>query len=77
MVPAAVARDHAQRFSEHDERLLDAQYRVQDDEAALIQSAQDARRELEQLFNADRGEGVLGGMTRRRSDSHRGAAPDS
>ena len=65
----AVARDHAQRFSEHDERMLDAQYRIHDDEAALMQSAQDARRELEQLFNADRGEGVLGEMTRRRSDS--------
>ena len=65
----AVARDHAQRFSEHDERMLDTQYRIHDDEAALMQSAQDARRELEQLFNADRGEGVLGEMTRRRSDS--------
>jgi len=68
-LPAAVARDRAQRFSEHDERMLDVQYRVHDDEAALMQSAQDARRELEQLFNADRGEGVLGEMTRRRGDT--------
>ena len=50
--------------------MLDAQYRVHDDEAALMQTAQDARRELEQLFNADRGEGVLGGMTRKRGDPH-------
>lgn len=67
-LPATVARDHAQRFSEHDERMLDAQYAVHDDEDALMQSAQDARIELEQLFNADRGEGVLGGMSRRRND---------
>jgi len=67
-LPPAVAGNLAQRFSEHDERMLDVQYRVHDDEAALRQSAQDARRELEQLFNADRGEGVLGEMTRRRDD---------
>ena len=68
-LPAAVARDHAQRFQEHDDRLLKAQYRVHDDEDALMQSAQEARRELEQLFNADRGEGMLGGMTRKRDKS--------
>ena len=54
-VPADVARDHAARFREHDERILNEQYLVHDDEAALLQSAQDARRELEQLFEADRG----------------------
>ena len=35
--------------------MLNEQYLVHDDEAALLQSAQDARRELEQLFEADRG----------------------
>ncbi|GAB6196155.1 monovalent cation:proton antiporter-2 (CPA2) family protein [Lysobacter xanthus] len=61
--PATV---HAQikGFREHDERLLRAQYDVRDDEAALMQTAKDARRELEELFNADVGEGVLGGMVR-------------
>src|SRR5690606_41212065 len=49
-------------FREHDEKLLRAQYAVNDDEAALIQTSQDARRELQQLFAADRGEGVLGGI---------------
>ena len=65
---------HAQvkGFREHDERLLRAQYDVRDDEAALIQTSRDARRELEELFNADAGEGVLGGMLR-----GRGKAPAS
>ncbi|HEY5804528.1 MAG TPA: monovalent cation:proton antiporter-2 (CPA2) family protein [Lysobacter sp.] len=55
-----VARDHAERFREHDQRLLRAQYLIRDDEDALLQSTQDSRRELEELFNADFGEGVLG-----------------
>jgi glutathione-regulated potassium-efflux system protein KefB len=68
-VPAAVAQQHARRFREHDERVLLAQYQVHEDEAALLQTAADARKELEELFNADQGEGVLGGMAveRRRS----------
>jgi glutathione-regulated potassium-efflux system protein KefB len=57
-----VAASRAERFREHDEKLLQAQYQVQDDEAALIQTSQQARRELEQLLAADRGEGVLGNM---------------
>jgi monovalent cation:proton antiporter-2 (CPA2) family protein len=61
---AEAARD-AHRFREHDEALLRSQYLVHDDEQALLQSTQDARRELEQLFGADRGEGVLGGLVRR------------
>jgi glutathione-regulated potassium-efflux system protein KefB len=59
-LPEDVARDHAERFREHDQRLLRAQYLIRDDEDALLQSTQDARRELEELFNADFGEGVLG-----------------
>ena len=57
--PEGVARDHAERFRDHDARLLRAQYLIRDDEDALLQSTQDARRELEELFNADQGEGVL------------------
>jgi glutathione-regulated potassium-efflux system protein KefB len=64
-VPPAVAHDHAQRFRVHDERMLNAQYLVHDDEDALMQTAQEARRELEQLFEADAGEGVLGGIAER------------
>ncbi|CAA9321299.1 MAG: Inner membrane protein, KefB/KefC family [uncultured Lysobacter sp.] len=61
MDPTTVA-EHARRFREHDERLLAAQYQIRDDEDALLQSAHDARRELEQLFDADQGAGVLGGI---------------
>lgn len=59
MEPEA-AEDRSKRFREHDERVLAAQHLVYDDEDALRQTAQDARAELEQLFEADRGEGVLG-----------------
>jgi glutathione-regulated potassium-efflux system protein KefB len=65
-VPAAVARDHGRRFLAHDERLLNAQYLVHDDDEAVLQASSAARRELEQLFDADQGTGVLGGITRRR-----------
>lgn len=66
--PAEVAAGRAERFREHDEKLLRAQYAVNDDEAALIQTSRDARRELEQLFAADRGEGVLGGIVARKEE---------
>ncbi|MGY1425967.1 monovalent cation:proton antiporter-2 (CPA2) family protein [Lysobacter sp. A289] len=65
-LPAELAHDHAQRFLALDERLLEAQYRVHDDEDAILQASTLARRELEQLFDADRGEGVLGGITTKR-----------
>ncbi len=71
-VPREVAADRARRFREHDERLLTAQHLVYDDEAALIQSSQDARAELVQLFEADRGEGVLGGITGAAREDHEG-----
>ncbi|WP_222565859.1 monovalent cation:proton antiporter-2 (CPA2) family protein [Novilysobacter antarcticus] len=61
-VPPDVAHDHALRFLAHDERLLEAQYRVHDDPDAVLQASTLARRELEQLFDADLGEGVLGGI---------------
>jgi glutathione-regulated potassium-efflux system protein KefB len=60
--PEEVAARHAERFREHDEALLRVQHQVYDDEAALIQTSQEARKDLEQLFAADLGEGVLGGM---------------
>lgn len=47
------AADYVQRFSKHDERLLANQYPVYDDEAALLQSSQEARADLERLFRAD------------------------
>jgi glutathione-regulated potassium-efflux system protein KefB len=66
-----VAARRAERFRELDEKLLHAQYAVNDDEAALIQTSQEARRELEQLFAADHGEGVLGGIVSTREDPAR------
>jgi len=62
-LPPEVAADRVQRFREHDEALLRTQYLVYDDEAALIQTSQQARKELEQLFGADRGEGDLRGLS--------------
>ena len=40
-------------FREHDERTLDRQYAVRDDEAAIIQSAREAAAELRELFETD------------------------
>ncbi len=51
----AVAADYVQRFRKHDERMLANQYPVYDDDAALLQSAQEARADLERLFQADSG----------------------
>ena len=63
--PDGIAAQRAQRFREHDEALLRTQHQVYDDEAALIQTSQEARKDLEQLFAADLGEGVLGGLVER------------
>ncbi|GMU42880.1 MAG: cation:proton antiporter [Xanthomonadales bacterium] len=50
---AAEAAERAERFHEFDERLLVEQHLVYDDESALVQSSEDARRELLALFEAD------------------------
>ncbi|QNP39575.1 monovalent cation:proton antiporter-2 (CPA2) family protein [Lysobacter solisilvae (ex Woo and Kim 2020)] len=73
-VPAETARHHAQRFHDHDERLLLAQYQVRDDEDALKQTVQEARLELEELLNADAGEGVLGDIVATRPPREGGGA---
>ena len=65
---SSTAAQRADRFREHDESLLVTQHQIYDDEAALIQTSQEARRDLEQLFAADRGEGVLGGMVAQGDD---------
>ncbi|MCQ4269673.1 monovalent cation:proton antiporter-2 (CPA2) family protein [Pseudomonas kuykendallii] len=41
------------RFKRHDEQLLEAQQRVYDDAAKVMQTAREARAELERLFEAD------------------------
>lgn len=66
--PPRVADDRIARFRAHDEALLKAQHLVYDDDAALVQSAQDALLELEQIFAADtsetRGQEWAGGVNR-------------
>jgi glutathione-regulated potassium-efflux system protein KefB len=52
-VPHDAAVERRERFREHDERMLREQHLVYDDEAALIASSQQAREELETLFEAD------------------------
>lgn len=47
------AKAQTQRFREHDEKLLRAQYLVYDDDAAVIKTAKDAVGDLEKLFEAD------------------------
>lgn len=41
------------RFQRHDEEVLAAQHKVYDDDAAVTQTAREARAELEHLFDAD------------------------
>jgi glutathione-regulated potassium-efflux system protein KefB len=72
-VPPEVANDRAERFRELDERLLEAQYLVYDDEDALQQTNADARKELEQLFAAELGEGTFGDVAKAQDE----AAPES
>jgi glutathione-regulated potassium-efflux system protein KefB len=48
------AQNSVDTFRKFDERLLREQHLVYDDEAALVQGAQEAREELERLFEADR-----------------------
>jgi len=57
-VPPEVAAERRARFQSHDERMLREQHLVYDDEAALIASSEQARRELETLFEADAQPGV-------------------
>ena len=47
------AAEHVRRFRAHDEKLLRAQHLVYDDDAAVVQTARDARTDLEKLFEAD------------------------
>jgi len=47
------ATQRVQKFRRHDEELLTTQHLIYDDEAALLESAKQARSELEQLFEAD------------------------
>ena len=67
-MPEAAASHSAEIFREHDERMLQAQHLIYDDEDALRQSSQDSRRELEQLFQAQLGEGEIAEVLRESAD---------
>ncbi|HTI95472.1 MAG TPA: monovalent cation:proton antiporter-2 (CPA2) family protein [Rudaea sp.] len=50
----ALAADRVETFRHQDAKVLQAQYLVYDDDAALVQSTKDALDDLERLFEADR-----------------------
>jgi glutathione-regulated potassium-efflux system protein KefB len=52
-IDPALARDRVEKFRAHDASVLQAQYLVYDDEAALVQSTKDALDDLQKLFEAD------------------------
>jgi glutathione-regulated potassium-efflux system protein KefB len=52
-LPPEAAAERTERFRKHDELMLRDQHLVYDDEAALIASSEQARRDLEKLFEAD------------------------
>jgi voltage-gated potassium channel Kch len=52
-LPPSAAAERRARFQEHDERLLREQHLVYDDEAAMIATSQQAREDLDRLFEAD------------------------
>ncbi len=52
-VPPERARMRAERFLQHDEKLLHEQYLIFDDEAALVASSKQAQHDLLRLFEAD------------------------
>ena len=52
-IPHEVASERRERFRQHDEQFLREQHLVYDDEAALVASSQQARADLEKLFEAD------------------------
>lgn len=49
----AQAESLVSRFKQHDEQVLEAQHRVHGNSEAVMQTAREARTELETLFNAD------------------------
>jgi glutathione-regulated potassium-efflux system protein KefB len=48
-----LAADRAERFRQHDMKLLKAQYLVYDDETRLVQTSKEALNDLMHLFDAD------------------------
>ena len=57
-VEPQLAAERVETFRQHDAGVLQAQYLVYDDDAALVQSAKDAPQDLERLFEPDRADGT-------------------
>ncbi len=53
---SALAAERVEKFRVHDAHVLQIQYLVYDDEAALVQSSKEALDDLGRLFEADRGD---------------------
>ena len=65
------ANARIQRFTTHDEQLLAAQHLVYDDAAKVLQTAQEARDELDRLFESDRVEEELSRTKQRKGQLSR------
>jgi monovalent cation:proton antiporter-2 (CPA2) family protein len=50
---AATSREAVRRFRQHDERTLEAQYQVKDDQEKFLATTREAAQQLEKLFDAD------------------------
>jgi monovalent cation:proton antiporter-2 (CPA2) family protein len=50
---AAASREAVGRFRQHDERTLEAQYQVKDDQEKFLATTREAAQQLEKLFDAD------------------------
>jgi glutathione-regulated potassium-efflux system ancillary protein KefC/glutathione-regulated potassium-efflux system protein KefB len=50
---AAASREAVRRFRQHDERTLEAQYQVKDDQEKFLATSREAAQQLEKLFDAD------------------------
>ena len=68
MEPLQAARAVA-LFKDHDEKLMDEQYAVRQDETQLIQTAAQAAAQLQEVFEADVKEGTSAAPMRERRDA--------
>jgi glutathione-regulated potassium-efflux system protein KefB len=50
----ATAREVVRRFRQHDEKTLQAQYEVKEDEVKFLATSREAAQQLEKLFESDR-----------------------
>jgi glutathione-regulated potassium-efflux system protein KefB len=70
----AQADARIKRFKHHDEQVLEAQHAIYDDDAKVLQSAQEARAELARLFESDQLEEEVAQHLRACTEPHVGAS---